>query len=150
MFKGYLSVTQFNFHIERLIQMKKVAIIIGLCLVFAGCASVVSSRFQNIHVSTSCGQVAVNGLCELRNENGSWTMNAPGNIVIQKGYGDLSVICHSTKFDSHVAFIPSRASIATLGNLILGGPVGVAVDTKNGAGYKYPDVISFSLPSCKK
>lgn len=130
--------------------MKKIAIVSVLCLVFTGCASMVSSRFQNIHVSTSCSQIAVNSVCELRNENGSWAMNAPGNIVIQKAYGDLSVICHSTKFDSHVTFIPSRASIATFGNIILGGPVGVAVDTKNGAGYKYPDVISFNLPYCNK
>jgi hypothetical protein len=129
--------------------MKTATITIGLCIVIAGCASVVSSRYQNIHVSPKCGDIPVNGVCDLRNDNGAWTINAPANIVIQKAFGDLSVTCHGAKFDPHVAYIPSKASIATFGNLILGGPLGVAVDTKNGAGYKYPDVISFNLPSCK-
>jgi uncharacterized protein YceK len=119
------------------------------CTLLGGCASVVSGRFQQIHVTTYCESQRVESVCQVSNENGEWTMNAPGQLQIQKGFGDLVLFCRSEYFEPHMLRVSSSSNLGTYGNIVLGAGAGALVDVNNGAGYDYPSDIRFVVKSCK-
>jgi len=122
---------------------------ITVILLVGGCASVVVGRYQSIQIAADCNGIPVEASCSLRNENGSWKTNTPNNIIIQKGFGDLSITCNSQSFDTHVAYYKSSSTFTNYANAVFGGVVGFVVDTNNGAGFNYPEKINFSVDSCK-
>jgi hypothetical protein len=121
----------------------------GLSLVFlTGCATVVSGRYQEVHVTTYCGAQRVEASCQLSNENGQWNMTAPGRVTVQKGYGDLVLFCRGDNFEPHMMRAQSATTVSNFGNLLIGAGAGALVDVNNGAGYSYPQDIDFVVKSC--
>jgi uncharacterized protein YceK len=125
---------------------RKLMLLTGLVL--SGCASIVSGRFEEIHVTTYCDSQRVAASCQLSNENGQWFLNAPGSINIQKGFGDLVLFCRSDYFEPHLMRIASETNLSSFGNILLGAGAGALVDVNNGSGFDYPNDIRFVVKSC--
>jgi hypothetical protein len=109
----------------------------------AGCATVVSGTTQTIGVNTDpegadC-QFTRNGVLVGR------VNPTPGTIQIGKDYESVSVLCRKEGFDDTAGVIGSEFQAMTLGNILLGGIIGVVVDAASGAMTKYPDVVTFTL-----
>lgn len=69
----------------------------------------------------------------------------PGSIMLEKSQDDVSVTC---KKDGHLdgsAVLSSSFQNMTLGNVIFGGIIGVAVDSATGAMHEYPSGITVTL-----
>jgi hypothetical protein len=118
-------------------------LLVVLGTMLAGCATVVSGTTQTIGVNTDpegadC-QFTRKGVLVGR------VNPTPGTIQIGKDYESVSVLCQKEGFDDTAGVIGSEFQAMTLGNILLGGIIGVVVDAASGAMTKYPDVVTFTL-----
>ncbi|MCX7631531.1 MAG: hypothetical protein N2038_14985 [Geminicoccaceae bacterium] len=109
-------------------------------LLLAGCATVVSGTSQTVFVETPGVEGAS---CRLTDSNqGSWYLpRTPGAVTVQKGAGPMNVVCEKQGYETTVVTVEEQLAPATLGNIILGGGIGLFVDAASGAAERYPDKI---------
>ncbi len=69
----------------------------------------------------------------------------PGSVTISKSTRDLAVTCTRDGYAPAVQSVSASFQPATLGNLLLGGVVGIIVDASSGAANRYPDAVALSL-----
>ncbi|WP_156545982.1 hypothetical protein [Cupriavidus sp. D384] len=109
---------------------------------FGGCASIVSGTNQVVSVETrDHDQPHAGAKCKLTNSKGTYYVTTPGTITINRAYGDMSVRCDKDGQEPGLATVKSTTKAAAFGNILIGGAIGVAVDTASGAAYDYPDLI---------
>jgi hypothetical protein len=118
-------------------------------LALVGCASITGSKNQPISITPVCeGVVVSNASCTLMNDKGTWYVQTPGSVMIQKAYGDLSVTCKKETAVGTGAF-QSKSNGGVWGNVLAGGIIGYAVDASSGAGFDYPPTMTVVLsPPC--
>lgn len=118
-------------------------LLVVLGTMLAGCATVVSGTTQTIGVNTDpegadC-QFTRKGVLVGR------VNPTPGTIQVATDYESVAVLCHKEGFDDITGVIGSEFQAMTLGNILLGGVIGVVVDAASGAMRKYPEVVTFTL-----
>lgn len=118
-------------------------LLIVLGAMLAGCATLVSGTTQTIGVNTD----PEGADCQFTREGVpvGRVNPTPGTIQIGKDYGSISVLCRKEGFEDTAGAIGSEFQAMTLGNILLGGIIGVAVDAASGAMTKYPEVVIFTL-----
>jgi len=115
--------------------------LIALALVLSDCATIVKGTTQSISIKTP----PIDGAkCTLVNTEGTWFLTSPGSVVVHKTKNDLHVDCVKDGYENASTTIAPEFKTTTLGNVIAGGLVGVAVDAASGANYEYPPV--YELP----
>ena len=115
--------------------------IICLGLSASGCATVTTGTSQSVSVVTEKGVEGAR--CELTDsKDGKWFVsNSPGTVTVRKGDGPMTVICKKEGFNSATTMVEESFVGATLGNVILGGGIGIIIDAASGAAQQYPDQI---------
>ena len=112
-------------------------------LALGACATVVDGTDQTVTVLTE----PAGAECTLTREGD--TVGAvnptPGSVVLDKSRVDVSVACRKDGHVDGTAVLSSDFQAMTLGNVLIGGFIGVAVDTASGAMHKYPDSITVVL-----
>lgn len=108
-----------------------------------GCATVVSGTTQTIGINTDpegadCQFTRKSVLVGRVNPT-------PGTIQVGKDYENVAVLCRKDDFDDTAGVIGSEFQAMTLGNILLGGIIGVVVDAASGAMMKYPEAVTFTL-----
>jgi len=108
--------------------------------VLAGCATVVSGTQQSVFIETPFAEGAS---CQLHDsKNGSWYLpSTPAAVTVLKGNGPMNITCKKSGYQTATVSADDEFAGATLGNIILGGGIGVFVDAASGAAQKYPDKI---------
>jgi len=116
-------------------------------LLLGGCASVVNSPHQTVSVLSKDqrGSDVTDARCELQNDKGVWHVTTPGSVMVQRSNQDLQIACSKTGYDTSRRPVTSEMQGAMLGNIILGGAIGAAIDHSNGSAYEYPPVIEISM-----
>ena len=72
----------------------------------------------------------------------------PEMIHVDKSWSDLVVTCDKEGFDTSVENVASKTQGATLGNILIGGGIGLIIDAGSGAMRYYPDSHkSFLIPA---
>lgn len=72
-----------------------------------------------------------------------WTISGtPETREITKGDGPLTVTCSKSGYKTTSIDVAEGFAGATLGNVILGGGVGLIVDAASGAAQEYPDKVT--------
>ncbi len=118
-------------------------IVVTLCLMATGCASITAGTTESVAVSTVPAAAAK---CDLVNEKGHWSVNpTPGSTTVTKAYGDLTVTCSDPQGDQGTATLQSHTAGAAFGNILLGGIIGAAVDMSSGTAYLYPSTATVAL-----
>lgn len=111
----------------------------------SGCASIIGSKNQPVSINTVCDAVPVTGAsCTMINGNGTWYVQTPGSVTIQKAYSDLAIDCKLGQSKGSNVF-ESSSNGAVWGNILFGGLIGLAVDANSGAGFDYPSTMLVSL-----
>ena len=118
-------------------------------LVLAGCATVIGSPEQSVTVRTQCKQQVFQRRCLASNDKGSWSFVTPATLSIPRSSEPLALQCESGLFDGSLEPVSAQPSIETLGNIVLGGLLGLAVDVNNDRAFAYPSEINIELPLCK-
>jgi uncharacterized protein YceK len=124
-------------------MFKKIALAVITITSFSGCASIVTGSNQSLSVesATQTGQNVVGATCKLVNDKGSWFLNTPGTVTVQRSYNDLNVACTKDGHEPGVAAVKSTTKGMMAGNILFGGIIGAGVDASTGAAYDYPSII---------
>lgn len=120
--------------------MKYLATPILLASLLTGCASITSGTLQTVAISTktAAGAEIKQANCTLKNEKGTWNTITPNNITVRKAAGNLLVECNKQGYPKGTLRAISRAGAGLAGNILFGGPIGMAIDHSRGVAYYYP------------
>jgi uncharacterized protein YceK len=112
-----------------------------LASLLSGCATITSGTTQSVNIVTE--KDVQEAKCELTDKKGGkWFVpSTPGNATVRKGDGPLSVICKKEGYKTAELMVEETLVPATFGNIILGGGVGILVDSVSGAAQQYPEQI---------
>ena len=119
------------------------SLMLAFSVLLVGCATVVSGTTQTIGVNTDpegadC-QFTRKGVLVGR------VNPTPGTMQVGKDYESVTVLCRKEGFDDTTGVIGSEFQAMTLGNILLGGVIGVVVDAASGAMMKYAESVTFTL-----
>jgi len=118
----------------------------GLVLVVAllnGCATVTTGSNQSITIETSPPGASCKMLRD--NETIGVVNPTPGSVTIGKDKDVVNVSCELSGYQTTTYSFKSTFQGATLGNILLGGGVGIIIDVASGAANIYPSSISIRL-----
>jgi hypothetical protein len=118
-----------------------IAAIAAAGVALSGCASIIKGTTQQIAITTPPTDGAT---CVLSSKEGSWTVVSPGVAKVSKSKQDIQIRCTKVGWKDATSTIPSDFEGWTLGNIILGGLIGVGVDATTGAINEYPH--AFEVP----
>ena len=123
---------------------RKVGIALAACAVIAtGCSSIIEGTTQEIFVSTNPD----GAFCNLIREDKTIAQIAktPAATTIEKTKHDIRIECEKAGFHKTVYYNKSDAAGATLGNILLGGGIGWAIDSAAGADNKYTSPVNLTM-----
>lgn len=69
----------------------------------------------------------------------------PGSLTVQKARHDISLTCRKDGYQDAVVAVPYDMAASTLGNVLLGGGIGLIIDAASGASIKYAPLTSVVL-----
>jgi hypothetical protein len=124
--------------------MRKTQIIafIGLAWMVSGCSSVIEGTTQTLSFNSNPSGAD----CTLtRNGAVIGAVRTPGGLTIKKAKHDITVLCKKDGYQDSTAFLKSDVAGATVGNIILGGGIGWAIDSASGADNKYNENTTVTL-----
>jgi uncharacterized protein YceK len=120
------------------------ALAVTVVLLFNGCAAITTGTTQPLTVTTKQSGVNVVGAsCELTNGKGTYYVTTPGTVTVSRSFSDMVVVCRKDPLPDANMTVKSSVKGMAFGNILVGGLVGVIVDTSTGAAYDYPS--SFDL-----
>lgn len=107
----------------------------------SGCATITSGTSQSVNVVTE--KNVSEAKCELIDKKGGkWFIpSTPGSASVKKGDGPLSIICKKDGYITAELMVDETLVPATFGNILLGGGIGIIVDSVSGAAQQYPDQV---------
>ena len=115
-------------------------------IVLTGCATVTTGTNQSLSVETRMkGNAVAGATCKLANDKGTWFVNTPGSVTVNRSYGDMSIDCKHDKHPAGTAVVRSSTKAMAFGNILVGGVIGAAVDIGTGSAYDYPTLITLEL-----
>ncbi|WP_207539003.1 hypothetical protein [Sabulicella rubraurantiaca] len=123
--------------------MLRVLALLGLFLTTA-CATVTQGTTATIAVTTE----PAGATCTVSRDGSPIAVvnPTPGTVTISRSSRDLAVRCERQGFQPAVATAPAGFQPMTMGNLLIGGLIGVAVDAASGAISTYPANVALTLP----
>src|SRR5271169_148479 len=101
--------------------------LVGLGIAVSGCASVIKGSTQSMAISTPPTTAAT---CTLSSAQGNWTVLSPGVASVEKSKEDIQIRCTKPAWQDAASTIPSNFEGWTLGNLVLGGVIGLTAGGK--------------------
>lgn len=125
--------------------MKKI-ILFAAVSVLIGCSSIVEGTSQELIINTT----PEGANCALQREGQTIgrVSETPGGITVKKSKHDITVVCKKKGYETATYFNKSDVAGATVGNILLGGGIGWAIDSANGADNKY--TTPMNIPMSKK
>lgn len=125
-------------------QISKLLLSVSLISFLGACSTIVSGTTQPLTVETP---YASNASCTLKDSKGGiWRINnTPDTREVRKGDGPMTITCSKSGFITEKIVMQEQFAGATLGNIILGGGIGIIVDAASGAAQEYPDVVKLWL-----
>lgn len=119
-------------------------LLVGASLLFGlgACSSLTEGTSQTLTFESD----PPGAVCELKRAGiiiGRAT--TPGTVLVQKTRADIEVTCRKPGYEDAVAQIPYDMAVSTIGNVLIGGGIGLIVDAASGASIKYNPVTSVTL-----
>lgn len=119
-----------------------------LCLAAAllaagGCATITTGTSQTITIETS----PPGAVCRLTRDNQTLGIvnPTPGSITIGKDKDNIDLTCEQEGFQPTSSSMSPSMEGWTLGNALIGGLIGIAIDAGSGALNEYPASIQVTL-----
>ncbi len=123
--------------------LRRLAPLFLLAWMLPACATIVSGSTSTIAVESQPPGAS----CTVEREGGVVASVAatPGPVSVRRSMRDMAVRCAHPGYGQGTATVPARINGWVLGNLLLGGMVGIVVDAATGAMGGYPDQVSVPL-----
>lgn len=127
----------------------RISVIYIAAVFLCGCATLTKGTDQAVSIDTPGVPGAT---CVLNSEGiGTRTIATPQVVILPKSQHSISVKCSKACFTDGVGVISSNTEAMAVGNLIVGGVVGLGVDAVSGAMNKYTPQVQIAMqpvPSC--
>lgn len=119
------------------------AALLAVLFTASGCATVVKGTDESVSVMTEPAGAA----CDLERDGHTIAVikETPDTVEVDRDKDDIVVTCDLAKHETTVGRLESEFGGATLGNVILGGVIGLAVDAASGANNEYPESITLIM-----
>jgi hypothetical protein len=122
------------------------AVAATVVVLFSGCAAITTGTTQPLTVTTKqAGTNVVGASCELTNGKGTYYVTTPGTVTVTRSFSDMVVVCKKDPLADANMVVKSSVKAMAFGNILLGGIVGVVVDTSTGAAYDYPSLFELEM-----
>lgn len=118
---------------------------LAIALNCVGCSTITQSENQPLVLSASYQGQPVDAKCQIKNDKGSWSAEAPSSVSVRKSNEDLEVTCKKEGMPDGLLKAISRAAGSMFGNIIFGGGIGALIDHSKGTGYDYPDQLPVKM-----
>ncbi len=115
-----------------------------IAIILTGCATITTGTTQSMLVDTFNAQGANCKGVDAKGREYYWP-NTPSATTVQKGDAPMIITCEKAGFKKTVHTVHETFVGATLGNIILGGGIGILVDAISGGAQEYPNVVKFPL-----
>ena len=116
---------------------------LGLVLTTAACATVVGGTTQEVFIESEPAGASCK--VDRLGANVGVVNPTPGRVNVSRSKETMIVGCTRDGYELSNEVVASSFTGATLGNILLGGVVGVVVDAASGANNKYPDRVMIIL-----
>ena len=117
----------------------------GLCLAMSmtACATVTKGTSQQVTINTK----PAGAECSLMREGTVIAVvnPTPGSAMVEKDKDPIKVTCKKKGFLDATDFLTSDFQAMTLGNILIGGVIGVGIDAMSGAMNQYKPLLSIDL-----
>jgi hypothetical protein len=116
-----------------------------LCLVMtSACATITTGTSQPITVTSEPAQA----VCQMQRDGAlvGAISATPGTVTVSRSSRNMSVRCERPGYQPGFTNIPAGFQAMTLGNILVGGIIGIAVDAASGAIGEYPGSVHVTLP----
>lgn len=114
-----------------------------IAVVAGGCSTIIEGRHQDIAINTN--PAGANCVIKRQNDNIAQVNNTPATVNIEKTKYDILIVCDKPGYQEGTYLNHSGADIATVGNIVLGGGIGWAVDSATGSDNKYDSSVNMTL-----
>lgn len=113
---------------------------LGILLLAGGCASVTHGTTQAVKVDTvtASGEPVPDAECQLTNDKGSALVRSGQATQVRRSGANLMIQCTADGQAPAHGQATSRVNAGMVGNIVVGGLIGAAIDSGTGAGYNYP------------
>lgn len=124
-------------------QLISAAAVAAAVLTLSACATVTKGSNQGLTVTTD----PVGASCLLTRDGTAIAAvgPTPQTANFDKGASSISLTCRKEGYIDANLVIESEFQEMTLGNILIGGIVGIAVDAASGAMHKYPTSVNLTL-----
>ena len=121
----------------------KTAIAIMALSITTGCASVMNGGGgDSMEISTTGCEEDGKIRCEVFTDNGDTKITAPARITVERDKDPITVVCsNKKKTATGELVVESGYNAMNVGNLLIGGVIGIGIDAATGAMWKYPDAV---------
>ncbi|MCG6871483.1 MAG: hypothetical protein LJE84_04255 [Gammaproteobacteria bacterium] len=117
-------------------------IILASAGLLAACATISTPPQKTLNVISD-----VSADCTFQDKLGQREFVAPGDVAAQPRHGPGTLTCNKGGYRTATVTVEPQANSAVMGNLLVGGLIGLAVDSASGANKRYPkDVHVFMEP----
>lgn len=115
----------------------------GLLSILTGCASVTHGTSQTVKIETlsASGQVIDGAECRVSNDKAEILVLSGQSAPVRRSGANLSIDCAQAGYPAASGQAISRANPGMVGNILIGGGIGAAIDASSGAGFSYPSWI---------
>ncbi|MBO9646088.1 MAG: hypothetical protein J7603_23505 [Pseudacidovorax sp.] len=114
----------------------------ALCLA-TGCASVTHGAHQSVRIDThtAAGEAVKDADCRLSNDRSETAVRSGQTAEVRRSAGNLTIQCQHDGQPPASGQVISRVNAGMVGNVMIGGLIGVAIDSSTGAGFNYPSWV---------
>jgi len=109
----------------------------------SGCATITKGRAQTVTIDT----FPPGANCTLTREGEALAVvnPTPNTISVAKSKDPIAVVCKKEGYIDSTGVVESKFQDMTVGNVLFGGLIGVAVDASSGAMNEYPPMVTITL-----
>ncbi|QNK69590.1 hypothetical protein [Variovorax sp. PAMC26660] len=93
---------------------------------------------MKIETRTPAGQVVDGAKCLVTNDKNDAVMRSGQSLPVRRSSANLNIECTQPGYAPASGQAVSRVNTGMVGNILLGGVIGAAVDSGTGAGFNYP------------
>ena len=119
---------------------KAIALISTMAL--GACASIIEGGTDRVEFKTAQD---IPAQCEATNGRGTYNFSVPGTAEIQKSKTDLVLNCTGSGGATGKKDVASDMETWTLGNVLIGGLIGLGIDAGTGSMWEYPKDVSINM-----
>ena len=124
----------------------RVAALLGVSLpmlLSSGCATIVKGSSQTLTVDTK--PPGATCVLDRKGEKIGAVNPTPGSLSVEKSSEAIAVSCNKDGFQESGATLTANFQPMTLGNILIGGVIGIIVDAASGAVAEYPPTVTLIL-----